>query len=766
LLRLAEPRSDHHSITPSPQDDAERDKAITSVQNAAVHNDGRGEITILHLSSSRGGRSVSCGAQSIASSAFNPRVPFHFKDRTRSIVALKVSSATSPLPDGPVPSRRWFERPEFLALTLFVVVIAVFWPSLHGAFIYFDEHWEVEVPNIQSGLKWNNLLWSLQSLDGANWYPLTRISHMADCQFFGTNPWGHHLTSVVLHAIDAALLFGVLHQLTGARWRSWIVAALFALHPLRVESVAWISERKDVLSTMFWLLAIGSYAHWSRTRVDPPGEPARRPRSAMPSRHYWFTWLFLVLGLMSKPSVVMLPATLLLLDVWPLGRWPATRARVLLLEKLPFFATVILSSWLTYTAQGNAGMMTTWGSLSPGARLANIPISYCRYLEKMFWPSGLCVLYPHPGHWPPATVAGAAAFLCAVTIAAVATIRRRPVFFVGWSWYLISLIPMIGIIQVGPQSMADRYTYVPSIGILLIVAWMVPQGRGPARVSGAIAAAAVAAIAACIAVTHYQIGFWQNGVTVWRRAATVTKDNFVAHENLGVILCREIGYAQALPEFEEVVRLRPDFLEGEFYLGGALAHLNRRPEGIPHLRIAAAATWSGTERSKTELAMALVAENQPDEAVRLLEETIQARPRSAELRVFLAIACNAQGQTRKAIECYRQALQIDSHNVIALNNLAWVLATDPDAENRNGAEAIPLAELACATTGYQQPKIISTLAAAYAEAGRFEEAVAAAEKAGQLWEAQGNQSMASVNKFVVQLYKDHKPAREARAVSH
>ena len=415
-----------------------------------------------------------------------------------------------------------------------------FFPAVRGNFIgYDDPDYVTANARVQQGLTWNNVGWAFRSSDLGNWHPITWMSHMLDCQVFGLAPWGHHLTSVVLHTLNALLVFVVLRRLTGAEWRSIAVATLFALHPLRVESVAWISERKDVLSTFFELLALWMYARYAAKAnsrwpiADSPRSTLHAPRSSV---CYGLALFCFALGLMSKPMVVTLPFLLLLLDYWPLNRFRNESLRSLLLEKIPFLLGAGAVSVVTLAAQRGAGALLT--GLSWQARVENAAVSYCRYLGKLFAPLNLAFFYPYTTHWPIAVVVLALLLLVSISLFAVASRRRAPWLPMGWLWFLGTLVPVIGLVQAGEQSMADRYSYFPSLGVFLIAVWGLHEAtrwRGGQIVAATFLAAA---ILPCIGLTRRDISYWRDSEPLFRRAIQVTKNNYVALNNLGTTLDR------------------------------------------------------------------------------------------------------------------------------------------------------------------------------------------------------------------------------------
>ncbi len=455
-------------------------------------------------------------------------------------------------------SRSLFLRSLFLALALAAAVIIVYWPVLGHPFVEFDDpDYVTENAQVQQGLTWSGIVWALKSVDAANWHPITWLSHMLDVTFYHLNPRGHHWTSILLHAANSALLFWLLRACTGSLWRSAVAAALFGLHPLRVESVAWVAERKDVLSGFFALLTLWAYAKYYKLKEQ---------QSDQQSRWYGLAVLFFALGLMSKSMLVTLPFVLLLLDIWPLKRFSDLRiavsntppnssafnkmkagigtlargAKPLVIEKIPFFALSAASCVITLYAQGRGGAVAQLQDLSLLDRAANAAVSVARYLGKIIWPANLAVFYPHPRHWPAWQVAGAALGILLITWSVARGLRRAPHLAVGWLWFLGMLIPVIGLVQVGSQSMADRYTYLPSIGLTIAAVWglfYLTKSRPPARV--AAMAAAVAVMVLCGFASRAQTKHWRSASALFEHAATVTEGNYVAHTAFASVAAAE-----------------------------------------------------------------------------------------------------------------------------------------------------------------------------------------------------------------------------------
>ncbi len=457
------------------------------------------------------------------------------------------------------------------ALLLAVLVAGVLSPVLANEFLdYDDDVYVTENPQVRRGLSLAGARWALTSTEAANWFPLTRLSHQADVAWHGLDPRGHHLTNLALHAANSALLFALLRALTGALWPSLFAAALFGLHPLHVEPVAWVAERKELLALLLGLLTLVAY----RRYASRPG-PGRLVPVA----------LLLALALMAKPVVVTLPFVMLLLDYWPLGRLRGPGgARVLgrlVAEKLPLLALAAAASWLTLLAQGRSGA-TAMTAVAFPVRAVNAVVSCARYLGKTVWPARLSFFYPHPdGFWPAGAALGALALLVAVSVLAWRERRRRPWLGTGWLWYLGTLVPMLGLVQAGWQAMADRYAYLPLIGIFTAAAWagsqLAASGRGRRL---AVAAAGIAALAACAVLARAQAAVWHDSESLYAHAVAVDGDNWLARQNLGSRLIEAGKPAAALPHLEAAVRLRPGHAKAWYNLGGALYALGRHPEAI------------------------------------------------------------------------------------------------------------------------------------------------------------------------------------------
>ena len=485
-----------------------------------------------------------------------------------------------------------------LCALLVIATLAVYWGAQECELTNLDDDvYVTQNPVVSAGLTRTGVAWSLKTTHAGNWHPLTWLSHMADCSVFGLDPMGHHLTSVLLHVANTLLLFLLLRAMTGFVWRSAFVAALFAVHPLHVESVAWVAERKDVLSGLFWIVTTWAYVRY-----------ARRPSNA----GMLVTAALFGLGLMAKPMLVTLPLTLLLLDYWPLARFASDGGRAgkrraplwdLVWEKLPLFTMAAASVLITLTAQQKGGAITDFQEFPLSVRLANAVVSCAAYLVKTVWPARLAAYYPHPGAGLPASqVAASAILLLAITWLVVAARRRRPHLLVGWLWYVVTLIPVIGIVQVGGQAMADRYTYIPLVGVFLAIAWLAPSvvlpqvvrsdppkrrlaadGLSRARVAPLVAVACVM-IVALAARARIQVGYWCDSIALLEHAVACTSNNYLCENNLGLALTEAGRADEAVPHLERAIRIAPQSSVAEYNLGNALARLHEMEKAVVHYR--------------------------------------------------------------------------------------------------------------------------------------------------------------------------------------
>ena len=540
-----------------------------------------------------------------------------------------------------------------LALWLGLVTLAVYWPATRHEFLNYDDDAYVTAnSHVRTGLTWDNIKWSILHAQVGNWHPVTMWSHLLDCQVYGLNSWGHHLTNVLLHAVNTVLVFLWLNRLTGAVWRSWVVAALFGWHPLHVESVAWLAERKDVLSGCFGLLCLMCYTRYAR-HLSVAG---KNPVAGVRSPFYWLALVCFALGLMSKPMLVTWPFVLLLLDYWPLNRLKHSDWGRLVVEKIPFLLLAAGSCVMTYVAQRQGGAVVAVQDLALDLRVANALISYCRYLGKLFWPTNLAAFYPLPEHWPAVAVWLAGGLLLGLSVLWFRLRRAHPYLLMGWLWFVGTLVPVIGLVQAGKQAMADRYTYLPSLGVLIMVIWGTHEFTRRWRQPALMLAAAAAGIA-CLAVTRQQLGYWQDGETLFRHALKVTDENYFAHRMVGDELQSKGRLDAAIASYQEAIRLKPYFFAAEYNLGHALNAKGRPDEAFKcYLQVV---KWQPDfSQAYNDLGNILQAKGRLDEAVANYRQAIKYKPDYAEAHSNLGLALLNQGQPAEAINEFQEAVNL------------------------------------------------------------------------------------------------------------
>ena len=745
-------------------------------------------------------------------------------------------------------------RTLLLCLLLALVTLVLYWPTLHHNFLdYDDQQYVTENPRVEAGITGSGIVWAFTTNHASNWHPLTWLSHMLDCQIYGLNPLGHHLTNLLLHIANTILIFLLLQRMTGSVWPSVIVAALFAMHPAHVQSVAWVAERKDVLSTCFGLLAMVAYVKYAR--------------STRPWPHYALALFLFACALMAKPMLVTLPFLLLLLDYWPLNRiltrrhepttFPAIPFHRALLEKIPFLFLTGISCGLTLWAQQAGHAVVSSAQLPFAQRLPHVLVSYLEYIGKAFLPIRLAVFYPFEN---PAVIQIIAALLVLslVTGAVLLLARARPYLLVGWLWFLGMLVPVIGFIQAGDQSLADRYTYLPFLGLFIMAAWGVFEIR---KNQALVKAFAILLCLGAAAWSGSQLPYWRDTRSLFEHAAAVTKRNYVAAGMLGSLLAREGNYTAASRFYSEALGYNPDFPEAHFFLGNALDKQGRwdeamseyttairlRPAFEPaHLALgialakqgriddarahyfavlkfnpdsaaahndlaklyhlekkldAAAAEYSraleldpklaaahnnlgivfleqgkpvagagelkaalhlepGNLETQYNLVRALNESGHWDESAPLGEQLAKARPNDPNVAYQWGVALANQKKSRDALSCFAHALLLNQDFPEALDRTAWILATDPHPEFRNGTEAVKMALRANELTENANAGFLLTLAAAYAEAGQFSEAITAAQKARELAATGKNDTIAAKSGQLLELFRSHQPNRE------
>lgn len=763
---------------------------------------------------------------------------------------------------------RQLRLPLVLPILLGAVTLVSFGPILQNEFIKFDDGFYVlRNPHVVTGINWDNIGWAFRTGYQGNWHPVTWVSHMLDVQLFGLRPAWHHFVNLLIHTANAILLLVLFQRMTGAPWRSFFVAALFALHPLHVESVAWASERKDVLSTFFFILTLIAYVGYvrsaARSKADLETTSAENSVASTsasqtmrfldhPRRCYGLTLGLFALALMSKPMVITTPVVMLLLDYWPLQRLshptglnsaaigvekPLARRWLIQLkglvrEKLPFFALAALSSVVTFFVQQSQRAM--YLELPVSQRIANALLSYWKYLGLAAWPKHLAIFYPHP--WTLASgVQSMPVWLLLVAACGLALLSglallgraRAPWCLMGWCWYLVTLVPVIGIVQVGGQAMADRYTYIPLIGTFVCVVWGAAELVGQRRFGRALlAGAGTCVLLASAALTHAQVQYWRSDFTVFEHALEVTHDNALAYYHVGIAYrdqgqtdkamekfraavnadpafaaaYTEIGailesqgkdqeafelyqhavkatpwaeqlhnhlatrlwtqgkQEEALAEYAAALRCDPEFADAHFNLGLALSSRGQFDEAITHFR-AVCRLRPGDTEALACLAEALMKQGRLIQAADCFRDLTRLAPTNAEAHHNLGLILTEQGELGQAIGQFQQAVQLKPSWPDALNALAWLLATHPRPDLRNGPEAVRLAERACQLTEGKQARYWGTLDVAYAAAGRFGDAIAAASKAKELAEAAGQTNAAQAAEARIQSYRQQKPFR-------
>jgi tetratricopeptide (TPR) repeat protein len=530
-----------------------------------------------------------------------------------------------------------------ISLFLMLAIIIAYGQVKNFDFVgYDDQEYVTENIQVQKGLTVEGIIWAFTDFHSSNWHPLTWLSHMLDCELYGLNPMGHHWTNIIIHMANTILLFLVLKLMTGAIWRSAFVAALFALHPLHVESVAWVSERKDVLSTFFGLLMIGAYYRYVK---------------ALDFKNYLWVIIFLSLGLMAKPMLVTFPFVLLLLDFWPLKRfhykndyflqsertidYGSKGIYRLILEKIPLFIPVVISCILTFLAQKSWGAVKGLVALSLKTRVVNALVSYVNYVLKMFWPSKLAVFYPHPGDTLPAwQLFGAALFIAYACFWAIRAAKKYPYIAVGLFWYLGTLVPVIGLVQVGDQAMADRYTYIPLIGLFILIAWGVPDLLKKWKYRKIfLGLSAVVILSALTVSTLSQASHWKNGITLFENAVKVTENNYKAQNNLGTAL-GPVDLDKAIYHYKESLKIKPNYV-----------------------------------RALSNLGIALYNRGDYDEAVLYFTKVLKINPQKTDTRMNLANVLFIQEKFDEAVSHYNEIIKTDSENADVHSNLAYVLFT-------------------------------------------------------------------------------------------
>jgi tetratricopeptide (TPR) repeat protein len=555
-------------------------------------------------------------------------------------------------------------RPAFpICLILVLLTSVVYWQVRDFEFILFDDPLYIsDNSHIQDGLTFKNLFWATKAVYASNWHPITWISHLMDVELFGMNPGAHHLTSLIVHLVNSMLLFIILKRLTGITWASGFAAALFAVHPINAESVAWVSERKNLLCTFFFMITIWAYVRW----VEKPG-----------FNRYLLITVFFIIGLMAKPMLVTLPFVLLLIDFWPLerirrinGKRGRTEAIKLFREKIPLFVLSLGSSMLTFLVQQSSGAVRSFESLPFQTRIANALISYVRYLGKLLSPHHFAVVYPYSQDMPVWQVGGSLVLLIVITWISIRFIRHYPYVFVGWFWFFGSLIPVIGLIQVGSQAMADRYAYIPLIGPFILIAWGIRDATIKLRLGKiGVASVAVALISVLAAITHQQAGNWKDSITLFQHAVNETSNNHIAHHNLALALMAQDRIDEAISHLNRALEFKPVFPKAHNNLAIALAKLGRYSEAIRHYTEALRLQpdWGG---ALYNLGNALSALDRFEDAIKEYRKSLAVSPNDAEIYNNLGNALFHKGNLDEAIQYYQRALTLKPDHVPALLNTA------------------------------------------------------------------------------------------------
>ncbi len=564
-------------------------------------------------------------------------------------------------------------RDILVCLILVMVTLAVYWRVQNYDFINFDDNVNItENIHLKAGMTIDNIIWSFTEATQITnyWVPLTWLSFILDFELYGMNPGGYHVTNVLFHIASVLLLFVVLRKMTGSLWRSGFVAVLFALHPTHVESVAWISERKDVLSAFFWILTMWSYVWY-----------VNRPRSS----RYLTVLLVFFMGLMAKPMLVTLPFVLLLLDYWPLCRFQfgqlgsesnsqqLSAVFRLVLEKLPFFIIIAIISVVTFLTQKEGGVMAPFDFLPVRIRIANTLVFYISYIGKMILPINLAVLYPYPMMQSLWKVTAAGLFLVVISLLAYRTNRQHPYFIVGWLWYIGTLIPVIGFVLIGPHGMADRYTYIPFIGLFIVIVWGVPELVAQWRHRKIwLATLATVVLTILMAMTLKQVAYWENSITLFEHTLKITSKNYVAHFNLGAALYNQGRTEEAIEHYLQALRIKPDYVNAHNNLGVALYNQDRTEEAIEHY-LQALRIKPDYEKAHNNLGNALFNQGLTEEAIEHYLQALRIKPDYVDAHYNLGVALFNQGRTEEAIEHYLQVLRIKPDYEKAHNNLGIVL---------------------------------------------------------------------------------------------
>ncbi len=576
------------------------------------------------------------------------------------------------------------DRAKYVIIALLLIsTIAVYWPAINHEFVNYDDPEYVTGNNhVKTGFTYENIRWAFTTTLMGNWNPVTWLSHMVDSQLFGLDPRGHYFISILLHGLNTILLFIFLNRITGTLWRSALVAVIFSLHPLRVESVAWVSERKDVLSAFFFMTTLLAYVFY----VEKPGV-----------KRYITIIMSFVLGLMAKPMLVTLPFVLLLLDYWPFCRFdvgqckappltsnkpahPTTKATSnlrVLSEKLPLFFLSAVFSGIAVYAQRNAKALMSLPAYPVMQRVANALVAYVSYLEKIFWPQDLAVLYPLPDHVPISYAILAFVFLGCLTLLFLWLSRRGPFLLTGWLWFAGTLVPVIGLIQVGLQAMADRYTYIPSIGLAILFVWGIAEITGNLRYRFLIMTLASSVLVLLLVVaTRAQLRYWDNSITLFTHALAVTENNYVAHTNLGDALDKLGRYGEAMQHYSESLRIKPDDAFVYDKLATDLDMVGRLDDAVVYYEKSLQLD-PGNAQVHNNLGITLIRRGNTDEAIRQFMQAVQLDPGLVDAHYNLGMALAEKGKKREAIQQYYEALRLNPSDPEIRSSLEKALAELP-----------------------------------------------------------------------------------------
>ncbi len=640
-------------------------------------------------------------------------------------------------------------RSRLTALLLAFITLLVFLPAGWFGFVNFDDNeYITENSFVKNGLTLAGIRWAFTTFYAGNWHPLTWFSHMADCEFFHLNAGAHHFVNVLFHSANTALLFILLLRLTQKRWPAALIAALFAWHPLHVESVAWIAERKDVLSTFLALLALLSYTKFVK-------EKSRQ--------HFWLALLFFVLGLMSKPMLVTLPFVLLLLDFWPLQRLQNDRwqdLHQLVLEKTPFFLFTAISCIITLAAQHAGHAVASFAQVSLFHRFENAMVSVAGYLLKFIWPADLCAFYVLPEKIPAYQAGLSAGVLILFSAAAWHWRRSRPYLLTGWLWFLGTLVPVIGLVQVGGQAMADRYTYIPSIGLFIALVFLADEFATQLETPRIIRLGLAGLVCcACILVTENQLQFWRNGESLFRRAIAVNPGNDVALVDLGVALDAQGRFEEAVEVYRQAENSGSSRFQVHNNLGNVLGILGRHAESLAEYRKALRLNPDNAA-IHTAIGNQLAALNRPAEALEEFQAAEQINPQLAASHLAAAKILFKLGRDAEGLGEFQIALQLQPDNFQTLATIAHYLAANENAEARNGKAALALALKADELSGHTQPMVQDILGMAFAENGDFTNAVICAQNTLTLATAAQMNTVKPIQTRL-ELYKNKQPWRES-----